>query len=488
MRSRVLLALTPFAALLAAGPAVIPAKDESAPAGRDWPMYGGTPSRNTVNTAARGVPTDWGNKAGGKHVKWVADLGSRGYLPPAVAGGKVYVPTNNQRPRDPKVKGYKAVLMCFKEDTGAFLWQIAHDMPPDEVVTQAKPEGLLSTPAVEGDRLYYVTPAAQVVCVSTEGKVLWTCDLMKDYKVYPHYVAFGSPLVVGDLVCAVTGNGRGGGESDKPVPEPKAPSCVAVNKRDGKVVWKDNSPGENIMEGAWASPAYAVVNGRGQVIFPGGDGWLYAFGPQDGKLLWKFDCNPKGSVFRTDSRGTRSYILAPVVHDNRVYTAVGQQPDNGPGVGHLWCVDVTRAGDVSAELEKGKPNPNSGLVWHYGGAAPAGAGRDWLFGRSLGGCAVHDGLLYAAEWEGLLHCLDAKTGKQYWEEDLDANVWASPLWVDGKVYLPDDAGNVHIFEHGKAKKALRTVKMAAGVKAAAVVANGVLYVTTEKRLFAIAGK
>jgi outer membrane protein assembly factor BamB len=487
MRSRLLLALSLFAALPAAGPVVITAKDRSSPAGGDWPMYGGTPSRNMVNALARGVPTEWGNKAGGKNVKWVADLGSRGYLPPAVAGGRVYVATNNHKPRDANVRGDRAVLMCFKEDTGQFLWQLVHDMPPDEVVAQAKPEGLLSTPAVEGDRLYYVTPAAQVVCASTEGKVLWTRDLMKDYKVYPHYVAFGSPLVAGDLVYVVTGNGRGGGESDRPVPEPKAPSFVAVNKNDGAVVWQDNSPGESIMEGTWASPAYAQVNGRVQVIFPGGDGWLYAFeAGKRKKLLWRFDCNPKGSEFRADSRGTRGYILAPVVSDNKVYTAVGQQPDNGPGVGHLWCVDITKTGDISQELEKGKPNPNIGLVWHYGGAAPRGAERDWLFGRSISCCAVHDGLLYAAEWEGLLHCLDAKTGQQYWEEDFKVNVWASPLWVEGKVYLPDDAGNVHIFEHGKEKTPLPNVDMATGVKAAAVVANGALYITTQTRLYAIA--
>ncbi len=476
MHSRLLLALT----LSAAGTGLV--------AGGDWPMYGGTPARNMVNADAKGVPTEWGSKAGGKNVKWVADLGDRGYLPPAVAGGKVYVATNNHKPRDPNAKGDKAVLMCFNEADGKFLWQIVHDMPPEEVVTQAKPEGLLSTPTVEGDRLYYVTPAAEVVCASTDGKVVWRLDLMKEYKVYPHYVAFCSPLVVGDLVYVVTGNGRPGGESDKPLPEPKAPSFVAVNKKTGKVAWQDSSPGEKIMEGQWASPAYAEVNGKGQVIFPGGDGWLYAFEPADGKLIWKFDCNPKGSEFRIDSRGTRNYLLAPVVHENRVYTVVGQQPDNGAGVGHLWCVDITRTGDVSEELAKGTPNPNSGLVWHYGGAAAKGAARDYTFGRSISACAVHDGLVYAAEYDGFLHCLDAKTGKQYWEEDLKGNVWASPLWADGKVYMPDDAGIVHVFEHGKEKKVVGTVDMEAGVKAAPVVANGVLYVVTDKRLFAIAAK
>jgi outer membrane protein assembly factor BamB len=499
MYSRLLLSWIPFTALLGTGctgsiavqAEEKPAAREAAPpaAGLDWPMYGGTPSRNMVNLVAKGVPTEWENKKGGKNVKWIAELGDRGYLPPIIAGGKVFICTNNHKPRDKAVKGDKAVLMCFNEADGNFLWQIVHDMPPEEVVTQAKPEGLLSTPTVEGDRLYYITPAAVVVCASTEGKVLWTCDLMKDHKVYPHYVTFCSPLVVGDMVFVVTGNGRSGGESDKPVPEPKAPSFVAVNKKDGTVAWHDNTPGAEIMEGTWASPAYAEINGKGQVIFPGGDGWLYAFeAAKEKKLIWKFDCNPKGSEFRTDSRGTRNYILTPVVADNRVYVTVGQQPDNGPGVGHLWCVDVTKTGDVSEEMEKGKKNSNSGLLWHYGGATPKGEERDFYFGRSLSGCAIHDGLVYAAEFDGFLHCLDAKTGKHYWDADVKANFWASPLWVDGKVYIPDDSGNVTIFKHGKEKEIVGKVDIEDGMKAAPVVANGVLYLTTSKRLFAITGK
>jgi outer membrane protein assembly factor BamB len=460
------------------------------PVSGDWPMYGGSPSRNMVNTVAKGIPTEWEPKKGGKNIKWIADTGERGYLPPAVAGGKVYLPTNDKKPRDPK-PSTKAVLKCFDEATGALLWQNVHDMPPEAIVTMAKPEGLLSTPTVEGDRIYYITPAAVVVCADPKekGKIVWECDLMKEFKVYPHYVTYGSPLVIGDLVYAVTGNGRAGGDSEKPVPEPKAPSFVAIDKKSGKVVWQDNSPGDKIMEGTWSSPLYAEVKGKGQVIFPGGDGWLYAFtAGREKKLLWKFDCNPKGSKFQLMSVQSANYILTPAVHEELLYVTVGQQEDNGPGIGHVWCVDITKTGDLSEELDKGKPNPNSGLKWHFGGPLPKGSQREWAFGRSISGFAIHDGLVYAVEKEGFLHCLDAKSGKEYWEDDLKGDVWASPLWVDGKVYIPDTAGNVHIYQHGKEKKALPTVDMEANVKAAPVVANGVLYITTDRRLYAIGGK
>jgi outer membrane protein assembly factor BamB len=457
-------------------------------------LYGGTPARNMVNATARGVPTEWGNKPGGKNVKWAAPIeagtgGGGHYLPPAVAGGQVYVPTtNNGKPRDPKVSGPHAVLACFRESDGQFLWQIAHVIPESLSAAGGPTEPLLSTPAVEGDRLYYVTPGAEVICADTrDGKVVWRLDMRKDLKVVVNAAAFCSPLVAGDLVFVTTSNGKECGQLNNPVPEPKAPSFLALNKKDGTVAWSDNSPGDRIMEGTWTSPAYALVDGKGQAIFAGGDGWLYAFEPTTGKPIWKFDCNPKGTVFRGDSKGTRNYLMAPMVHENRLYTAVGQQPGS-PGVGHLWCVDLTKTGDVSAELEKGKANPNSAVVWHYDGAAQKGADRDYVFGRSISTCAVQDGLVYAAELDGFLHCLDAKTGQHLWEEDVKEALWASPLWVDGKVLMPDQQGNVYIFAHGREKKQLAKVDMEESIKAAPVVANGVLYLVTDKHLFAIAGK
>src|SRR5262249_7302968 len=103
------------------------------------------------------------------------------------------------------------------------------------------------------------------------------------------------PLVVGDRVFVVTGNGT---NIEGEVAAPKAPSFIALDKHKGTLRWQSNLPGERILEGQWSNPAYAVVHGKGQVICPGGDGWLYGLDADSGKLVWKFDCNPKRSAWK----------------------------------------------------------------------------------------------------------------------------------------------------------------------------------------------
>jgi outer membrane protein assembly factor BamB len=308
-----------------------------------------------------------------------------------------------------------------------------------------------------------------------------------------------SPLVVGDLVFVVTGNGVD--EEHANIPSPTAPSFIAVNKKTGKVVWKDASPGKSIMHGQWSNPTYAEVNGKPQVIFPGGDGWLYAFEPANGKPIWKFDANPKDSKYELGGKGTRSdFIATPVVVGDRCYIGTGQDPEHLTGIGHLWCIDITRTGDRSPELVadpkadpvKTRPNPDSGVVWHYGGALRMEdqdmIRRDFYFGRTMSTVAVHDGLVYAGELDGFLHCLDARTGKEYWQHDLKAGLWGSAYWVDGKVYIATEDGDIWIFEHGKDKKEPRRMEMRQRVRSTPVVANGVLYVMTELHLYAIANR
>ncbi len=488
---------------------------EPAPPGKDsWPTYGGSNLRNLANTVEKDMPTSWSIEEGKEqNVKWSIQLGSHAYGGPVFADGKIFVGTNNKNPRDPKLVDPEkkrpldlGVVMCFRESDGKFLWQITHEKLPNVNENDNAEIGVCSAPVVEGKRLYYVSNRCEVVCAETDGdpatgkgKVVWTLDMIKELKVFPSLASSCSPLVVGDLVYAVTGNGI---DTKGQLPSPKAPSFVAVDKSTGKVKWQSNLPGENIMEGQWSNPAAAEVNGVTQVVFPGGDGWLYSFEAKTGELLWKFDCNPKAAKpFVVAGRGDRNHFTAtPVIHDNKVYIGVGQNPDSGPGPGNFWCIDMTKKPtnkdkDLSPVNDNFDPkaavNKDSGLVWHYGGLVmpkPLKGKRDYVFGRTAGTVAIHDGLVYIAEIDGFLHCLDAKTGEKSWVMDMKDGTWSSPFYVDGKVYVGTRAGDVRIFAAGKELKELGKINMDGELNVPVAAVNGVLYINRDDRLFAIAVK
>ena len=100
-------------------------------------------------------------------------------------------------------------------------------------------------------------------------------------------------------------------------------------------------------------------------------------------------------------------------------------------------------------------------------------------------CAIHDDLVYVADLGGMLYCLDAKTGKVHWDHDTSSQIWSSPYWADGKVYLGTDAGDVWVFAHGKEKKLLAKNEMGKAVRASPVVVGDVLYVISGNKLYAI---
>ena len=496
----------------------------------DWIMYGGTPSRNMVNTVVKGLPTEW-DLAKKTNIRWEVDLGSKAYGGPVIADGKVFVGTNNQKPRNPKdvdpTTGRPidlGVLMCFEEATGKFLWQITFPKLAAGRVVDWPLEGICSTPYIEGDKLYFVSNRCEVICAATkDGSIHWKLDMIKSLGVFPHNLSVCSPLVVGDDLFIITSNGVDEGHIN--VPAPKAPSFIRVEKKTGKVLWGDNDPtirlteipkggddeayikrlvnrGELIQHGQWSNPAYGVVDGQAQVVFPGGNGWIYSYDPATNKLLWKFDCNPKTSVYELSGKGTRNdFIATPVIYKNRVYIAVGQDPEHETGVGHLWCIDMTKRGDVSPEIvekwgangPETKKNSDSALVWHYGGSIVDPAerkklGRNYYFGRTMSTCALHEGLCYAADLGGTLFCLDADTGKLYWSHETGGMTWSSPYFVDGKVYFGNDDNILYIFEHGKTKKLISENDMESRVRATPVAANGTLFVMTENKLRAIEEK
>src|ERR1044072_5399326 len=134
----------------------------SDPGSGDWPMWGGTPDRNMTSNM-KGLPTSWDVKTK-KNIKWVAQLGSQSYGNVVVSGGMVFVGTNNEGLRNPKVTGDKGVVMAFRESDGAFMWQMVHDKLASGRVNDWPYQGVASSPLVDGDRVYYVSNRAALTC------------------------------------------------------------------------------------------------------------------------------------------------------------------------------------------------------------------------------------------------------------------------------------------------------------------------------------
>jgi outer membrane protein assembly factor BamB len=451
----------------------------SDPGTGDWPMWGGTPDRNMVSDQ-KGLPADWDVKTK-KNVKWVATLGSPSYGNPVVAGGMVFVGTNNESPRDPRQPGDRGVLMAFRAADGEFLWQMTSEKLAAGRANDWPFQGVASSPLVEGDRLYYVSNRAELVCLDSQGfrdgendgpikderftseqdgDVVWKLDMIAETGSFPHNLANSSPVSFGDLVYVSTSNGHD--ESHVNVPSPRAPSLIAVHKTTGKLAWQDSSAGDRILHGQWASPTVARIGGVDQVIMGQGDGWIRGYEALTGKKLWEFDTNPKSSVWPK----TRNEIVGTaVVHDGLVYIANGQDPEQGEGVGHLYAIDGTRRGDIT----------DTGRVWHFD-----------KIRRSISTAAVHDGIVYYPDFSGFLHALDAKTGQELWTHDMFAAVWGSPLVADGKVYLGDEDGDVAILQAGRTKKVLGEMGMGSSVYSTPVPAGGVLYIANRNQLYALA--
>jgi outer membrane protein assembly factor BamB len=485
---------------------------------KDWPMWGGTPSRNMVADATN-LPSDIKpgeinseteaiDLATAKNILWTAKLGSQTYGNPVVGGGKILVGTNNEAPRDSTQKGDRGNLMCFDEKTGSFLWQLIIPKLGAGKVSDWEFVGLCSSPAIVGDKAWVVTNRGEVVCLDLKGMsngndgpfkdeakymtadpahpvvpgdqhadILWKFDMREELGIFPHNVSSCSPLVINGVVYTATSNGMDWSHTN--IPAPLAPSLVAIDANTGELLGEELSGvAERVLHASWSSPSIGKVGDKEVLLWGGGDGFAYGFEPkpvldkeEDIKVLkelWRYDCNPPeyrkkdGEPIKYATfRGPSEVIGTTVIADGLSYAVIGQDPEHGDGVGMLSCLDPAT----------GKPK------WIY---------KD--IGRSISTPSIKDGLLYIAEYDGDLHCLDAKTGKVHWVHETQSRIWGSTLVADGKVFLPTEDGDVHILAAAKDKKVLGNVNFGAPVYSSPIVANGVLYVATMTHLYAIGTK
>jgi outer membrane protein assembly factor BamB len=370
--------------------------------------------------------------------------------------------------------------------------------------------------------VYVVTGAADIVCLDINGQrdgndgpfkdegrymagpdepaielgdkdadIIWRFDPMDELGVIPHDVASCSALIVGDMVYVGTSNGVDG--PHKKVLAPMAPSLIVLDKRTGKLLATDDEKiGTRLYHAQWASPSAGKVNGRTLIFFGGGDGICYAFEaltkapkePVHLKKVWSCDCVPEHYRYRDgklipyyegDKRksystnendgefvGPSQIIATPVFHEGRIYVAIGQDPAHGRGRGMFYCLDPSKKGDIT----------QTGVIWKYDG-----------LDRSMATAAVADGLVYAMDVAGRLHCLDADTGECYWVYETKNEAWGGPLVADGRLYFGNKR-DFYIMEAGREARLIKQIRMRSPVYSTPIAANGVLYVASNQYLWA----
>jgi len=473
----------------------------------DQPQWGERHTRNMVS-GETGLPTAF-DPATGDHILWTAPLGGGSYSSPIIAGGKVFIGTNNSEPRDPRHKGDRGAMLCLNEKDGSMVWQFVVPRTGGDDYLDWPGVGLCSEPTIEGDRLYTMTNRSEAVCLDinglangndgpytdearhmtpadqpsielgpTDADIIWLYDLRAGVGVYPHDSQHVSALLDGDCLYLNTGNGVD--NTHLKVRAPEAPCLIALDKKTGRLVARDNEGiGPRIFHCTWSPPSLGEVGGRRMVFFGGPDGVCYAFSALPKQLpetaqplerVWCFDCDPTApkenvSNWSKNTREGPSEIMGmPVFHKDRIYLTVGGDIWWGKYMAWLKCIDATKTGDVTG----------TAALWFYP-----------LERYSVATPAIVNGLVFVTDGKGKLHCVDADTGEAYWTHDVGNSIWGSALAAEGRIYVGARDGNFMIFAADKTKNLLFTTKFDGEINGTPTAANGVLYVPTLNRLYAI---
>jgi len=176
------------------------------------------------------------------------------------------------------------------------------------------------------------------------------------------------------------------------------------------------------------------------------------------------------------TEGPSEIVATPVFWKNRVYVSIGRDMEHSGGPGRLVCLDATGTGDLT----------ESGVIWSY---------KRILQSMATVSIDPTSGLLFLADFDGFIHCLNAETGEAYWAHDVKAHTQASTLVADGKVFVGDENGAFWVLAASRKKRVLNRkledgrpmdwLKVGTPIYSTPVVANGVLYVASTRHLYAI---
>ncbi len=391
----------------------------------NWPAWRG-PTGQGVSTE-KNLPTKW---SATENVKWKIELPDSGNSTPIVWGDKIFLTQATD-------KGKKRSLYCLDRKDGSKLWEKTVEFDGKEVIHGTNTY-CAASPVTDGERVVVFHGSAGMYCYDFTGKELWN----KKFGACDHiWGSAASPIIYKDLVIHNFG--------------PHATVfLIALDKKTGKEVWKNDEQKAADYIGSWSTPVIAKTGDRTELVVS----WpaqVKSYEPDTGKPIW----NCKG--LEKEGGQDRLTYTSALVSDKYVFSAAGY---GGAAIG----VKTGGSGDVTDthRLFRTARNPQ----------------------RIGSGVIIGDHAFVVNEPS--IICIDLKTGKQAWDKPVAGGSWSSIVQADGKLYLTSQRGETLVFAaNPKEYDEVAANKLdGATTRASIAASDGELFIRTYKHLWCIAAK
>jgi len=396
----------------------------SAQADANWPSFLGP--NEPGHAQGKNIPTEF---AEGKDVRWKVAVPGEGWSSPVVLDQQIWMATATD-------EGKSLRAICVERETGKLLHNIELFHVPSPAPIHALNSHASPTPILEDGRAYFAFGMYGAACVDTKsGKVLWRNSVL------PHDHGGngpGSSPILYQNLFILNCDGT------------ELRYVVALDKDTGKQVWKtdrsnDMSKSNPQMRKAYATPTIITVNGQDQLVSPGGFR-LSTYDPLTGKELWWVDIPGFSNV------------QPPVYQNGLIYLSTGFNK------AQLWAIKPGGKGDVT----------DTHVAWKYLKGVPN-KPTPLIIGKEL----------FMISDNGIMTCLDAMNGEEIWSERVGGAYSASPLYVDGRIYLFSHTGEITVLKPGRKYEVLAKSTLGDGFMASPTVVDDALILRSKTHLYRI---
>lgn len=370
----------------------------------DWPAWRG-PEHSGISREIDLVET-W-DPVSKTNVLWESPIGGR--AAPVVMNGRIYLQcrTNHDVSAGSKELIHaQEQVVCRDVTNGNVIWEDKFNVFQTDI-----PAPRVGWAPMTGDpetgNVYMHSVSGLFRCYDGDGNVQWEKSLFEEYgKISGYGGRTQCPIIDEDRVI-VGFFGLNWGDTAKPPPKM---TYYAFNKLSGELLW--TSPvGGPPKDTNYSHPVIAVIDGQRLLIGGGADGGIHAINARTGKSVWSFHMSRRG------------LNAAPAVVGHRVYISHGEDNIDNTRFGRIECIDGRGTGDIT----------KTNSIWRVDGIK-----------AGYTGLLVQDGILYVVADTGRMYAYDSESGDELWNYSLGTVGKGSPVWADGKLYVMEVNGNIHI--------------------------------------------